>query len=114
MNPSDPLSHGMPAPAGGGGSLLLDEPRESLYAALLRKLAGLRFFTFSALFHVILLVLVGGTVLFKHIEEVPDFQAGGEDGILSPQDAAQAPPEQAPSMSSTQSVSVTPAASASA
>ncbi|HEV7406615.1 MAG TPA: DUF4159 domain-containing protein [Chthoniobacteraceae bacterium] len=89
-----------------------EEPKPSWTSALLTRLAALRFLTFSALFHVVALLLIGGTVLYKNMEETPDFAPAG--GLFAPESVEQSPPEQAPTLSPTSAPSVTPSASASA
>src|SRR4051794_32485137 len=112
MNPTDPIPAGMPAAAGVpmAHASLLDEPHESFQVVMMRRLASLRFFTFSALIHVILLILIGGTVMFQQVEEVPDFSSDG-GSLVSTQDTPQAPSDPTPTVS-TQSVSVSPSAAA--
>jgi len=53
-----------------------------------------RFFTISLIVHVLLIAIFGGTVLFKAIQEPPDFE-GGEGGFVA-QQASTAPPPTAP------------------
>jgi len=50
-----------------------------------------RFFTISLIVHVILVAIFGGTVLFKAIQEPPDFE-GGDGGFVSQADASVPPP----------------------
>lgn len=50
------------------------------------------FFTVSLLLHIIILVLVGGTVMYKVSTEAEDFQAGNE-GLMSDMSDAGPPPE---------------------
>lgn len=55
-------------------------------------LARARFFTFSALLHLVLVLLGGSAILFKQITHAPDFQAG-DGSFLSTDVAAELPPE---------------------
>ncbi len=59
---------------------------------LQERLAASRFFTFSLLLHIIIVVLGGSVVLFKAITEPPDFVAQGGD-LLGDEAATAAPPE---------------------
>lgn len=61
---------------------------------LQERLAASRFFTFSLLLHIIIVVLGGSVVLFKAYIEPPDFVAQGGD--LLGEEAAQAPPPDTP------------------
>jgi hypothetical protein len=61
------------------------------------KLAASRFFTFSALLHVVLVVMGGSVVLFKQYVEPPDFVSEG-GGLVTGEVTAQ-PPEPEPEMS---------------
>ncbi len=90
----------------------LEEPRRSWFSLILTRLAALRFLTFSALFHVVLLLLIGGTVLYKNKEEIPDFAPEGS--LFAPESIEQAPPEQTPTLTAQTAPSVTPSASATA
>lgn len=62
------------------------------------KLAASRFFTFSLLLHVVLVVMGGTVVLFQQITEPPDFVSEGGD-LVAGDTTPQAPPEQPPDMS---------------
>jgi hypothetical protein len=68
--------------------------KPSLAKRIQEKLAASRFFTFSALLHVVLVVMGGSVVLFKQYVEPPDFVAEG--GGLMTNDVAVAPPPEAP------------------
>lgn len=57
---------------------------------LVRKVANSRFLMISALLHVVLVLLFGGTVLFNKFVEPPDFQAEGD--FLNAGDVSTAPP----------------------
>ena len=69
------------------------------------KIAQSRFFTFSLLLHVVIVVLGGGVVLFHKAMEAPDFTSEGGD-LMSAETSVQAPVEQPPDM--TQQQTVTP------
>ena len=75
MKSPDPAPLGIPVHAGMEMTLdaALEEPKQPFTSYLMDRLAALRFFTFSALIHVVLLLLVGGTVIYKNMEEAPDF-----------------------------------------
>ncbi|MEO7317983.1 MAG: prenyltransferase/squalene oxidase repeat-containing protein [Chthoniobacteraceae bacterium] len=69
------------------------------------KIAQSRFFTFSLLLHVVIVVLGGGVVLFHKSIDAPDFTSEGGD-LMSAETSVQAPVEQPPDM--TQQQTVTP------
>jgi hypothetical protein len=71
-----------------------EQPQETFASRMISKLAGLRFFTFSALFHIILLILVGGTVLYQQVDEPVDFAPSG--GELFATDNTPLPPVEEP------------------
>lgn len=75
----------------------MDEaPEKKPFAKRLQeRLAASRFFTFSLLLHVVLVVLGGSVVLFKAYVEPPDFVADG--GIVGTEVSVQ-PPEQQPEL----------------
>lgn len=90
---------------------------------LLRWLATARFFTFSALLHMLLVIAIGSTAVYKHFADAPDFAAapGGlvaEAGDVPPPAADESfdlrPTEYSPSTdsSSAQSTSSVPSSSA--
>ncbi len=58
------------------------------------RIAASRFFTFSLLIHVVIVVMGGSVVLFKHYSEPPDFTAEGGEGLVSQEVQAQPPAEQ--------------------
>jgi hypothetical protein len=65
--------------------------------ALQKSLVKSRFFTISLLLHIILVLLLGGTVLFNKYVEPPDFEGGeGEGGFVSPEAQTNQPPQAAP------------------
>lgn len=114
MNPSEPAPIGVPVPA--GMEMLVDAPMEEVKQPMsswfLERLAGLRFLTFSALFHIVLLIGIGGTVLYTNMEEAPDFAPEGSGLVQESVDLA--PPETQPQLNSDSQPNVTPSASATA
>ena len=62
------------------------------------RLAASRFFTFSLLLHVILVILGGSVVLFNRYVDPPDFTSDG-GGLVGNEQTVQAPPEQPPDIS---------------
>lgn len=58
---------------------------------LIEKFSESRFFTISFVFHVLLIVLFGGTIMFEAMKEPSDFE-GGEGGFLQGGEEAVAPP----------------------
>ncbi len=101
-------------------------PAESFATKLQRKLAASRFFTFSLLLHVVIVMVGGSAVLFKHMTEAPDFTSEGGDLVAGdvsvtpppeqPQDLTQqtftpvAPTVQAPTLQAITTNAATPAA----
>ncbi len=54
------------------------EPRKpSFFQRLPEMLGGLRYIAFSGLLHLVLIIVLGGTVLYKHYVDAPDFEDGG-------------------------------------
>lgn len=74
------------------------EQNESFMKRLQAKIAASRFFTFSLLLHVVLVVLGGSAVLFQRMQPPPDFAAEGTGGLVS-DNPVQAPPEPQQDMS---------------
>ncbi|MEO8352150.1 MAG: prenyltransferase/squalene oxidase repeat-containing protein [Chthoniobacteraceae bacterium] len=73
-----------------------DAPDEKPFSRKLQeRLAASRFFTFSLLLHVIIVVLGGGVVLFKAYIEPPDFVSEG-GGLVSAEEVTAQPPEDTP------------------
>ena len=66
---------------------------------LVLRLSGARFLTISFLLHAVIVILVGGVVLYRVIPETPDF-VGGSDGSLvdTSDNAASAAPEASQAM----------------
>lgn len=67
-----------------------EAPRKKEKSLFLR-LASLRFFAASTLVHMILIMVLGGTIIFHAATETPDFTAGS-DGIVADAVDAQKPP----------------------
>ena len=105
----------------------MDSPTNDSFATKLqRKLAASRFFTFSLLLHVVIVVVGGSAVLFKQMTEAPDFTSEGGDLVAGevnvapppeqPQDLTQqtftpvAPTVQAPNLQAITTNAATPAA----
>src|SRR4051812_27636254 len=59
------------------------DPQTTFLQKVQEKLAASRFLTFSILFHIILLVLVGGVVMVKSMNEESDFAAEGGGGLVN-------------------------------
>jgi hypothetical protein len=66
-----------------------------LFQRVLDKFSSSRDFTISATLHAILIALFGGTVLFRAVQEPPDFE-GELGGFVQPNEAAAPPPTQQP------------------
>src|SRR3954469_14924256 len=111
MKSPNPAPLGVPVPAGMVDASL-EEPKQTWSAYFLERLAALRFFTFSAVIHVFILLIVGGTVIYRHMEEVPDFAPEGS--LFAPESQELAPPEQTPTLTQTSAPSVSPSATTSA
>jgi hypothetical protein len=67
---------------------------KSQFERFLRPILASRFLTISAVFHLLIILLFGGTVLFSHYVEPPDFQATG-DTTVATDSAPPAPPPDA-------------------
>ncbi len=71
----------------------MDEaPKKPLTRRIQERLAASRFFTFSLLLHVILVIVGGSVVLFKAYVEPPDFTSTG--GIVGNETSSEPPPQQ--------------------
>ena len=80
---------------------------------LLDKFSDSRDFTISFALHAILVGLFGGTVLYRAVQEPPDFE-GETGGFVQPNEAAPPPAQQAPPQETTFNVAaVVPPASSS-
>ncbi len=70
----------------------MDAPeKNTLLEKLVERFNNSRFFTISFVFHVLLIALFGGTVLFEAMQEPADFE-GGEGGFVAAGQEAAAPP----------------------
>ena len=83
----------------------MSDDSQSPLQKLLDKLRNSRDFTISLLLHVILVSIFGGTVLYKAVQEPPDFEGGGE-GFVASSEAVTAPPQQTQVLPPTQDMSV--------
>lgn len=77
-------------------------------ANFIDKLRNSRDFTISFLIHVIFVAIFGTTVLFKAVQEPPDFEGGSEGFVGSTEEAAPPPQQTQQEMPQTQDVTVTP------
>ena len=68
---------------------------------LQERLAASRFFTFSLLLHIVLVVLGGSVVLFNRYTDAPDFTSDG-GALVSGEPSIQPPQEQAPDLTQEQ------------
>lgn len=66
---------------------------ESFVQKIIDKFNNSRFFTISLVLHVVLVAIFGGTVMFKAIQEPPDFEGGG-GGFVDSAEVATAMPTQ--------------------
>lgn len=67
-------------------------PRPSIIDRIMTWANRVRYMTFSALFHLILILTLGGTVMYKKYAEAPDFAA--PEGGLFANESTTAPPQQ--------------------
>lgn len=70
----------------------------STWQRLQARVAASRFFTFSLLVHVIIVLLGGSVVLFKTMVQVPDFVGGDPNGLVA--DDEPRPPDDGPELAS--------------
>ena len=68
------------------------EPKKPFHIRLMEKLAASRFFTFSALIHVFVILLGGSVVFIQSSPPPPDFTAP-QGGLVSDDPAAPVPPD---------------------
>jgi hypothetical protein len=66
------------------------EPPKSFSEKFKERLAASRFFTFSLLLHIVIVVVGGSVVLIKKAMDPPDFEAA--EGLIGGEDASVAPP----------------------
>src|SRR6266853_901889 len=76
------------------------EPPQPFMKRLQTRLAASRFFTFSLLIHVVIVVMGGSVVLIKSAMEAPDFEAS-EGGLVSGDTTAAPPPDTTPNITET-------------
>ena len=73
----------------------MDSHQQPSFAKRLQaKIAASRFFTFSLLLHVVIVVMAGSVVLFKRYVDAPDFTGSGSEGLVSQTVDAQPPAPQ--------------------
>ncbi|MEA3212845.1 MAG: hypothetical protein QOE70_5902 [Chthoniobacter sp.] len=77
------------------------EPRPAERVSIHAWLAKAQPFTFSALIHAVLVLILGGSVLLKVQEEAPDFTAEGGD-LVSNETVTVTPPETKPDLQPTE------------
>lgn len=70
------------------------DEQKSAFKTVQVRLARARFFTFSALLHIVIVIMAGSVVLIKNVAEPPDFEAG--DGELFSADASSSQPPPVP------------------
>jgi len=68
-----------------------ESARPRLWDVFLRRVSEARFLTFSLLLHLVIVGVAGSLVLIKHIDGVPDFEAGNDGVLLEPGDDAKLP-----------------------
>jgi hypothetical protein len=76
------------------------EPPKPFMKRLQERLAASRFFTFSLLLHVVLVIMGGSVVLIKSAMDAPDFEAS-EGGLVAGAEVAAPPPETPPDLTQT-------------
>ncbi len=76
------------------------EPPKPFAQRLQEKLAASRFFTFSLLIHVVIVIMCGSVVLIKSAMEAPDFEASS-GGLVEGSEQVAAPPEAPPDVTQT-------------
>lgn len=85
----------------------MSDVKQSPLDKFVEKLRNRTDFTISLLLHVILVAIFGGTVLFKAVQEPPDFEGDG-GGFVGNSDAVAAPPpQQTQVLPPTQDITVT-------
>ena len=89
-----------------------DTPRQSIIEKITNWANRARYMTFSALLHVILILTLGGTVMYKQMSSVPDF-AAPPGGLVSDETTAP-PPAPDVKMEPTEVAVNTPSATSSA
>lgn len=72
-----------------------DSDKKPLSVRIQTAFAQARFLTFSALMHVILVIIAGSAVIFQQVTPAPDFEAGSGD-LVSTEMVDASPPEPEP------------------
>jgi hypothetical protein len=73
------------------------EPPKPFSKRLQERLAASRFFTFSLLLHVVIVVMAGSIVLIKTVSDAPDFEAS-EGGLVAGETVAAPPSDPTPTI----------------
>lgn len=81
--------------------------RKSILTLLLAHISQIQSLTFSTLIHAVLVLVLGGTVLFQHYNTPPDFAAGGE-GIVNDDQLVQPPNDPPPTVTQPQTAQTAP------
>lgn len=68
-------------------------PRQSAIQTLMTKVAASRFITVSLLIHLVLIIILGGSVLYKATVETPDFVGESGESFIAGDTAPEGPPE---------------------
>ncbi len=89
------------------GAMYTPETKKPFITRMQDKLAASRFLTVSVLIHAVIVLMGGSVVLFRQYIAPPDFEAEG-GGLVSADNAAEAPPEQPPDMTRTEFTPVAP------
>jgi hypothetical protein len=76
------------------------DPQKPLARRIQERLAASRFFTFSLLLHLVIVVMCGSIVLIKNALETPDFEASS-GGLVEGSEQVAAPPETPPDVTQT-------------
>lgn len=75
-------------------------PQKPLAKRIQERLAASRFFTFSLLLHVVIIIMAGSVVLIKNALETPDFEASS-GGLVEGSEQVAAPPDTPPDVTQT-------------
>lgn len=85
----------------------MSDVKQSPLDKFVEKLRSRTDFTISLLLHVILVAVFGGTVLFKAVQEPPDFEGDGGGFVGNSEAVAAPPPQQTQVLPPTQDITVT-------
>lgn len=85
----------------------MSDVKQSPLDKFVEKLRNRTDFTISLLLHVILVAVFGGTVLFKAVQEPPDFEGDGGGFVGNSEAVAAPPPQQTQVLPPTQDITVT-------